>query len=264
MDAGCASGIDLSSEGEGRERGGGSGERRTATRTSHPTPHTSQLTPHRLQLPTRPIPRVHAVTDDSVLAAAGFLERARRVMRVLGTRGAVHLRAHATPAARLYEMACALATEQEATGCWLVVNDRVDVALASGAAAAQLTSRSLAVADARRIAASLALGASVHAVAEARDAAQAGADWIVAGHLYATPTHPSVPAQGVEFMEEIVAASAVPCIAIGGIRAQHVGALRARGVYGVAAIRGIWGERPDDAERAAIEYLSAYDEPAGP
>src|SRR5688500_17421554 len=120
---------------------------------------------------TRPVsssvPIVHAVTSAVLLADADFAERATAVMRALGPRGAVHLRDGGVfPARRLLDLAGALADAQAATGCWLVVNDRVDVAVAAGARAVQLTSRSMGPADARRAAAArpaLRVGASVHA-----------------------------------------------------------------------------------------------------
>jgi thiazole tautomerase (transcriptional regulator TenI) len=202
------------------------------------------------------LPRLHAITNDEVLSRPDFLDTARRLMAAVGQRGAVHLRGSRLPGARLYELAVALAPAQEG-GAWLVVNDRVDVALAAGARAVQLTSRSLPPADARLVAPALAVGASVHSIDEARNAASAGAAWAVAGHVFPTGSHPGEPARGVEFLEGLVTQAGVPIVAIGGIRPQHVFALRLAGVHGVAAIRGIWDT--DDAEQAAIHYLSSYD-----
>jgi thiamine-phosphate diphosphorylase len=202
-------------------------------------------------------PAIHAITDHLTLSRPDFLTRAEGVMRALGARGAVHLRGWHTPAARVYELAMALTPLQESTGCWLVINDRLDVALAACARGVQLTSRSMSIADARRCAPSIALGASVHAVEEAVAAHKGGASWVVAGHVLDTPSHPGEIGRGVEFIREIARAIAIPCIAIGGIRPEHVPALRAAGAGGVAAIRGIWSA--SDAERAATDYLFEYD-----
>lgn len=203
------------------------------------------------------IPRVHAVTSDGVLARADFVARARRVMEALGPNGAIHLRARIVPAARLYEIAVALGAVRERTGAWVVINDRVDVACAARASAAQLTTRSLSVTDARRMAGALALGASAHTAADAQAAVTDGADWVVAGHVYDTPTHPGRPARGLDLVRETAASVAVPVIAIGGIKPHHVQALLDAGAYGVAAISGIWGA--SDAEHAAADYLSRYE-----
>ncbi|MFN2397671.1 MAG: thiamine phosphate synthase [Gemmatimonadaceae bacterium] len=204
-----------------------------------------------------PVPTVHAVTDDRILTRPGFVARAWTIMHVLGKAGAVHLRTSTLSAARLHEIAVALAPLQDTTGCWLAVNDRVDIAAAAGARAVQLTSRSIGVADARIAAPQLAVGASVHALNEALAAAEEGAMWLVAGNVFETPSHPGAPGRGMALLEEISHATKLPCIAIGGIKPEHARILRAAGVHGVAAIRGIWDA--DDAERAATEYLSAYD-----
>lgn len=203
------------------------------------------------------LPAVHAITDDTILSRPDFLTRAQGVMRALGARGAVHLRGWHTPAARVYEAAVALVPAQERTGCWVVINDRVDIALAACARGVQLTSRSMSIPDARRCAPGLMLGASVHSAEEAMAAAEAGAHWVVAGHVFDTPSHPGAAGRGDELIRGIARAVAAPCIAIGGIRPEHVPALRAAGAWGIAAIRGIWGAR--DAEQAATDYLSGYD-----
>src|SRR5215831_16043780 len=128
------------------------------------------------------LPVVHAVTSDEIVARADFLDVACAVMSALGARGALHLRAGRATAARLQALAAGLEAAQAVTGAWLVVNDRLDLALACRARGAQLTSRSLRVADARRAAPALAVGASVHSLAEAKAAAEEGASWLVAGH----------------------------------------------------------------------------------
>lgn len=207
------------------------------------------------------IPVVHAVTNDEILARSDFIDVACAVMAILGPRGALHLRAGQVTAARLQSLGEGLAAAQALTGAWLVINDRVDLAMAVGARAAQLTSRSLAVADARRAAPMLALGASVHAVEEGRLAEMQGANWLVAGHVFATPSHPGEPERGLPFVSRLLEGASVPVVAIGGVRPEQCAALRAAGVYGVAVIRGIW-DAPN-AERAASDYLSAYDDAAG-
>lgn len=210
------------------------------------------------------LPVVHAVTDDDVLARDDALERLRGVMRALGARGALHLRGPRTTAVRQFDLAVPLAAEQARGGCWLVINDRVDLALAVGARAAQLTSRSLSVRQARALApaATLRLGASVHDANEANFAGKDGADWFVAGHVFETPSHPGAPGRGVGLIRDVLAVAAAPVIAIGGIHPEHVAMLRGAGAHGVAVIRGIWAA--DDAAEAAGRYLSAYDDAARP
>jgi thiazole tautomerase (transcriptional regulator TenI) len=203
------------------------------------------------------IPRIHAVTDDLILAHPEFTSRARGVMRALGPRGAVHLRARYLTTAQIYAIALALGDAQESTECWLVVNERLDIAIAARTRAAQLTSRSLTVADARLVTGDLPLGASIHSAAEAEAAERDGASWVVAGHVFSTASHAGMPGRGVALVSDVVRSTTLPCIAIGGIRPDFVGTLRDAGAYGVAAISGIWGAA--SAEAAATDYLSHYD-----
>jgi thiazole tautomerase (transcriptional regulator TenI) len=206
------------------------------------------------------LPVIHAVTSDEIVLREDFIDVACAVMAALGARGALHLRAGRITAARLQTLAAGLEAAQAVTGAWLVVNDRIDLALGARARGAQLTSRSLTVADARRAAPGLALGASVHSLDEAKDAAREGATWLVAGHVFATSTHAGEEGRGVTFLRAVAAAVKIPVIAIGGVRPEHCRVLRAAGAYGLAAIRGIW-DAPN-AERAASDYLSAYDDAA--
>jgi len=202
------------------------------------------------------VPVLHAVTSDEIVLRDDFIDRARRVMHSGGFRIAVHLRATKLTGRGLHELACRLAEVQSETGAWLVVNDRADVALSSGARGVQLTSRSLLPDDARRAAPALAFGASVHSAEDASAAVAAGATWLVAGHVFETESHPAKEGRGTAFIERLASAHAVPVIAIGGVRPEHVQGLRAAGAYGVAAIRGVW--HASDAGAAVIDYLSAH------
>jgi thiamine-phosphate diphosphorylase len=199
------------------------------------------------------IPAIHAVTTDEIVARPDFVQRAAGVMQVLGGRGAVQLRAPRTNGATLHTLASALAELQDATGAWLIVTDRVDVALAARARGVQLTSRSMGVADALAVAPALAIGASAHSLSEARAACDASATWLVVGQLTAERRGITGP----RALRELVSECGVPVVVIGGVTPGHVRALRELGVYGVAAIRGIWDvESATDAARA---YVAAYD-----
>ena len=90
-------------------------------------------------------PIVHAVTDSNAVMHESFIDRASAVMRALGPRGAIHLRSSRMSGKEFYELAVLLANFQKATGCWLIVNDRVDVAAAVGAKGVQLASHSMRV-----------------------------------------------------------------------------------------------------------------------
>jgi len=195
------------------------------------------------------LPSIHAVTNDEIMLRPGFLRKAMGIMRVLGGKGAIHIRSQL-----LDSLTLALLELNEQTKCWCIINDRVDIALACGVQGVQLTHKSIAVPDVQAIAPALLIGASVHSADEARDAEQAGADWCVAGHVFETESHPGAPRREKTFISDVVGAVSFPVIAIGGIRPEHVHSLVHRGAHGVAAIRGIWND--ENPELAASRYLS--------
>lgn len=138
----------------------------------------------------------------------------------------------------------------------LVINDRLDVALAVGADGVQLGRCGLPPALARRaVGDGLLLGRSVHSAREAREAAAEGADYLVVGTIFETPSHPQVKPAGLRLLREARAEADAPLIAIGGItEANARGCLRA-GASGVAAISAILCS--EDPRAAAAGLLQA-------
>ncbi|MGI8619172.1 MAG: thiamine phosphate synthase [Gemmatimonadaceae bacterium] len=202
------------------------------------------------------VPVVHAVTNDDKLLDSAFMRQATDVMTALGARGAIHVRARWLPDRQIVEITAAMVEAARKTGCAIVVNDRADIALAGGAAAVQLTSRSAGVSDVRGMAPSLRIGCSVHSAAAARDAGFFGADWCVAGHVFASGSHAGEPGRGLGFVRACADAAEVPVIGIGGVTPGRVRELVEAGARGVASISGIW-DAPNPGE-AAGRYLSEY------
>jgi thiamine-phosphate diphosphorylase len=172
-----------------------------------------------------------------------------------GSSLALHLRVPGAAGRALHDLAACLTELAAATKAVLIVNDRVDVALAVGADGVQLGRRSLSVADARGLVGQRLIGASVHDVDEARVAVEDGADFLLAGAVHPTATHPGRPAAGLGMIEAI-AALGIPVIAIGGITPEHAAGLRRAGAAGMAAIRGIW-DAPSPA-MAVHRYIEAW------
>jgi thiamine-phosphate pyrophosphorylase len=149
----------------------------------------------------------------------------------------------------------ALTLDREAL---LIVNDRVDVALAVGADAVQRTSTSLPVEDIRAIADKrLRIGVSVHSKEEAVEAELKRADWIVFGPVYDTPSKRAYgPPQGLAKLERVAATVRLPVIAIGGITPERVPEVLGAGARGVAAISAILAaDSPGHATRRFLEAL---------
>ncbi len=205
------------------------------------------------------VPRLHVVTDDLVLARGDFLPVARKLLEAGGEALAFHVRGPNTDGRRLYELAHELLTFGE-EGARILVNDRVDVALATGTAGVHLGRRSLSVARARGLVGSVALvGVSVHDAGGDAEMMQDGPDYAFVGTLYPTPSHPGHIGGGSTLLSEVAeVAKGLSLVGIGGVRPERVAEVLGAGGYGVAVIRGIWCA--DDPNRALGEYLSALGE----
>jgi thiamine-phosphate pyrophosphorylase len=172
---------------------------------------------------------------------------------------ALHLREKDLPVPELLVLGRRLRKLTDEAGATLVINDRVDVALAIGAGAVQRTHASLPVADIRAVADKrLRVGASVHSLQEAQEAAANGADWVVFGPIYDTPSKRAYgPPQGLEALARVARAVSVPVIAIGGIGPQRVREVRGAGADGVAVISAILAaDSPADATRRFLDALA--------
>jgi len=200
------------------------------------------------------LPRLHLITDDGVLARPDFAAQAAELMAALGPALALHLRARELPAAGLHELAAELASAALRAGAVLVINDRVDIALAVRAAA-HLRADSLPVREARRLLHHALLGYSAHELQEAALAAAEGADYVFLGTIYASASHPGLAPAGPELVAAVASRSRVPVIAIGGITPERVAEVLVRGATGVAVITGIW--HTSAPLRAARSYLTA-------
>jgi thiamine-phosphate pyrophosphorylase len=140
---------------------------------------------------------------------------------------------------------------------FLIVNDRVDVALAVGAEGVQRTHASLSVEEMRLVADKrVRVGASTHGLDDALAAARQGADWIFFGPVYDTASKRQYGApQGLAALERVTAAVDVPVLAIGGITPDRVPEVRRAGASGVAVISAILAA--DDPAAATRRFLDA-------
>ncbi len=204
----------------------------------------------------RPLPRVHAFTNHTILSAPDFGIRAAAIAAA-GAAVALHARDRGGPGGRLATSTLrmvALARPPEAA---VFVSGRPDIAAASGAHGVQLGAGDLTPGDARRVLLHGWVGRSVHSLEEARVAVEEGADFLVVGSIYETPSHPGHAAVGTGLLRE-AARLGRPVIAIGGITPERVPELKAAGAYGVAAIRALW--QADDPAAATLSMLAPWGE----
>jgi len=202
------------------------------------------------------LPRLHVLVTDRIAARPGFRETADALQRRCGNGLALHLRLGETSGRTIYDLARHLLGGAERHGGWVAVNERLDVALAAGAHAAQLGRRALPVRRAREVAGGrLRLGASVHGPEEAAAAAADGADFLILGTIFATPSHPGLEPGGTAVLEACRDLGR-PVLAIGGVDAGRAGQVLAAGAYGAAVVRAVWeAEHPSRAAGALVAAL---------
>lgn len=141
----------------------------------------------------------------------------------------------------------------------LIINDRIDVALAVGAAGAHLGQNDMPAARARRLLGDgRLLGVSVSTVEEARRAESDGADYLGVSPLYATPTKTDTPpAVGLAGLRALRAATRGPLVAIGGLAAANLLPVLASGADGIAVVSAIMAA--EDPAAAARELRALID-----
>ena len=163
-----------------------------------------------------------------------ILEQARRAVE--DRIDFIQLREPDLGAAVLAALAADLVSTARGSATRIVVNDRLDVALASGAHGVHLRTNSLPAHAVRTIAPPpFIVGRSVHTIAEAQDAG--AVDYLIAGTVFTTPSKRDADRLlGVDGLRSIVAASRVPVLAIGGVRADNLSAIASTGAAGFAAI----------------------------
>ena len=172
---------------------------------------------------------------------------------------AVQLREKDLPDAEFLALAHSLREATRRVGAGLFINGRLDAALAVGADGLQRGHDAPPIPVLRLRAPGLIIGASVHSVDEARAAERDGADFIVFGPVYDTPSKRAYgPPQGVDALANVVKAVSVRVFAIGGITADRVAAVRAAGAHGVAVISAILtAERPSEITKKFLEVLGS-------
>ena len=189
--------------------------------------------------PTRVNFRLYVVTDRQQTSGRALEEVAVAAAR--GGAGAIQLREKDLSARDLYTLGARIQAAISPYGVPLLINDRLDVALALDAAGVHLAGHSLPTAAARRqLGASKLLGVSTHSVEEARRATEDGADFIVFGPVFTTPSKVAYgPPQGLQHLTMVVRQVSIPVIAIGGIDHTNLPQVLQAGAYGVAMIRAV-------------------------
>jgi thiamine-phosphate diphosphorylase len=160
-------------------------------------------------------------------AAAG-----RRAVQLGAT--VLQLRAPKLSIRALEQEACALV---DTVPVPVVISSRCDVVMASGAAGVNLPERDVSVKDARSLLGDRLIGRSVHSREGAVGAENAGADYLIFGLVWPSPSHPDARAVGIDALAAAARAVRIPVLAIGGVTAKRVTECLGAGAAGYAAIR---------------------------
>jgi len=140
----------------------------------------------------------------------------------------------------------------------LLINDRIDIALAMDADGVHLSTASIPIESARALLGrQQLLGASTHSLEEAQEAERNGADFVVFGPVYFTPSKASYGSpQGLAALKKVVEKISLPIYAIGGIKLENIADTRRTGVRGVALISTVMSAA--DPENATKKILKLF------
>ena len=190
--------------------------------------------------------RLYLVTDRQQTAGRPLIEVIAAAVRGAPTERvpaslAVQLREKDLSARELYDLGARLQDVLTSHRAPLLINDRIDVALALDAAGVHLAGHSLPTRTARRILGpDKLLGVSTHSLDAARLAADEGADFVVFGPVFATPSKLAYgPPQGLSELAAVVRDVPIPVLGIGGITPANLPQVRQTGAHGVAMIRAV-------------------------
>lgn len=198
---------------------------------------------------------IYLVTDDGCLQGRALIDCVREALE--GGVTLVQYRAKTASSAEMYAEALQLKALCDSFKVPLIINDRLDIAMAVGAAGVHLGQDDLPCAAARRILGEdYLIGVSAHNPAEAKTALQSGADYLGCGAVFGTATKADVKKLGTEGLEAICKAKELPVVGIGGVTADNYREVRAAGADGAAIVSGILAQPDIRATVRAIARVS--------
>jgi thiamine-phosphate pyrophosphorylase len=200
---------------------------------------------------------LYFVTDGRADGGRSLVEITRAAIR--GGATAVQLRDKSGGTREMLELGCTLLELTRAAGVPLIVNDRLDVALALGADGVHVGQDDLPAKEVRRlIGPERILGVSAGTASEARQAEADGADYVGAGDVFGTRSKPDAgPPIGLSGLAAITRAVSIPVVGIGGITEANAASVTKAGAAGVAVISAITrSPNPEDAAQRLHKTLA--------
>jgi thiamine-phosphate pyrophosphorylase len=199
---------------------------------------------------------LYLVTDRTLARGRAMLEIVRAAVQ--GGVTCVQLREKTCSTREFIEEALAVKEFLRSRGVPLIINDRVDVALAVGADGVHLGQKDMPLAVARAIVTdTMRIGISAESLADAVAAQQGGADYLGVSPIFATPTKPDAAAPlGLAGLQAIRRAVHIPLVGIGGLNRQTAAEVLRHGADGIAVVSAIVAaEDPEQAARELVQVI---------
>jgi len=197
---------------------------------------------------------IYLVTDQSLMSTDTLIEAVRQA--IIGGCTLVQLREKELSSLDFYKAAAKLRHLTNQYGVPLIINDRIDIALAVGADGVHIGQSDIPAAIARKIIGDdMVLGVSARSVGEAVQAIQDGADCLGVGAMFSTATKEDAEIVTMEDLQRIREAVNVPIVVIGGINKSNAAIFKAAGVNGLAVVSAIISQKDIEAATKELKEI---------
>ncbi|MBQ9869054.1 MAG: thiamine phosphate synthase [Ruminococcus sp.] len=204
--------------------------------------------------------RIYFITDSTPYTEQEFLDRVRSALR--GGVSLIQLREKERSTREYIDLAHKVGALAQEFGVPLIIDDRIDVALASGVQGVHLGQSDMPIKTARKILGEdFIIGATAKTVEQALEAFEQGADYLGVGAIYPTTTKVKTVLTSTEMLDKICKAVPIPVNAIGGLNKDNIDVLKGIGISGICAVSAIM--KADDPENAVKELSAAVKEKLG-
>lgn len=198
---------------------------------------------------------LYLVTDRQLMSCDSLTEAVEQA--ILGGCTMIQLREKELPSLEFYNQAVAVKQVTEKYHIPLIINDRIDIAMAVQAAGVHIGQHDLPAATVRKvIGENMLLGVSASSIAEAIQAQQDGADYLGVGAMFPTGTKTDAESVSMEELQKIRTAVSLPIVVIGGINKGNAGRFKPMGIDGLAVVSAIIAQ--SDIKAAAAELKDLF------
>ncbi|MDO9530402.1 MAG: thiamine phosphate synthase [Syntrophales bacterium] len=204
----------------------------------------------------KPIGKLHILTDTVLQTRFSHVELAR--LAINGGADTIQFRQKSGSTREMIQVAKQMKQLCAKNGVTLIVNDRVDVAIAAEVDGVHLGQDDFTIPLARKLLGEdVIIGGSASTIEEARECLSEGADYVGFGPVYPTTSKDDAnPVTGIPMLKQVVEAIPLPIIVIGGVSAENVPEVMRAGAYGIAVISAVCcQDDPEQATRALHRAL---------